>query len=107
MARPYGRGCSAQVPCGERGVARLCVSRRTALVALVGKVAHVSAVVSRVVVTPLRSAHDSMLVGASGHDGELWSARGSSYGDLLFWPPSSMCGHIYTIYIISFDRRDG
>ena len=34
VARPYGRGCSAQAPCGERGVDRLCVSRRTALVAL-------------------------------------------------------------------------
>ena len=34
VARPYGRGCSAQVPCGECGVARLCVSRRTALVLL-------------------------------------------------------------------------
>jgi len=35
-----------------------------------------------------------MLVGASGHDGELWSARGSSYGDLLylFWPPSYLVG---------------
>eukprot|EP00966_Prymnesium_polylepis_P142806 3297374-Prymnesium_polylepis.1 len=43
VARPYGRGCSAQLPCGERGVARLRVSRRTALVALVGKIAHVSA----------------------------------------------------------------
>ena len=42
----------------------------------------VSAGVSLVVVTPLRSAHDSMLVGASGYYGELWSARGSSYGDL-------------------------
>ena len=73
VSRPYGRGYSAQVPCGERGVARLCVSRRTALVALVGKVAHVWAVVSLVVVTPLRSAHDSMLVGASG----VYGTRGS------------------------------
>ena len=57
--------------------------------ALVGTVAHVSAVVSLVVVTPLRSAHGSMLVGASGHYGELWSARGSSYGNLCLWPASS------------------
>jgi hypothetical protein len=34
VARPYGRGCGAQVACGECGVARLCVSRRTVLVAL-------------------------------------------------------------------------
>ena len=50
----------------------------------VGKVAHVSAVVSLVFVTPLRSAHDSMQVGASGHYGELWSAWGGRYGDLCF-----------------------
>ena len=52
--------------------------------ALVGTVAHVSAVVSLVVVTPLRSAHGSMLVGASGHYGELWSAGAQRYGDLAF-----------------------
>jgi hypothetical protein len=63
-------------------VARLCVSRPDCACGSVGKVALVSAVVSLVVVTPLRSAHASMLVGASGHYGELWSARGSSYGDL-------------------------
>eukprot|EP00966_Prymnesium_polylepis_P165736 3830970-Prymnesium_polylepis.1 len=36
------------------------------------------------------SLRGHMLVGASGHDDELWSARESSYGDLLFWPASSI-----------------